>query len=254
MIYYFSGTGNSRWVAKELATLTGDEAVSITEVMKHDGPTAAFCFGKDARIGLVFPIYAWGAPRIMDDFINTLVIDPDVYAYAVCTCGDEAGRAMQKLKRRFPWKAAWSVIMPNNYIPMYDVDAPALERAKIAAASERLPLIADRIKARETVTDVQQGGLAGLKTAVVNPIFKAFASSTKPFAADAVSIGCGQCARNCPVDAIQLSDGRPQWIKKHCVSCMACIHRCPVKAIQYGGQTRSKGRYRFPENGWESMD
>ncbi len=242
MIYHFSGTGNSEWVAKTLASLTNDEAVSITEAAKLNKPAMP----SSGMIGLVFPIYAWGAPKIMDEFISTLHIAADAYPYAVCTCGDEAGQAMQKLKKRFPWKAAWSVSMPNNYIPIYDVDPPELERSKIAAARERLPLIAEKINAKASLIDVQAGSLAGIKTAIINPLFKAFASSTKPFTADDSCTACGLCAKNCPRSAIQMKDGKPHWVKKHCVQCMACIHHCPVKAIQYSEGTRTKGRYCFP--------
>lgn len=244
MIYYFSGTGNSEWVAKTLAALTNDLAVNITTIMKNGGAKPA-----GDRVGLVFPIYAWGTPKIVNEFIETLNIGSDGYAYAVCTCGDEAGRAMQKLKRRFPWKAALSVTMPNNYIPMYDVDAPELEREKIAAAKERLPLIAEKINDRVAVTDVRQGSFAGLKAAIVNPVCKAFASSTKPFMADDTCTACGLCAKNCPRSAIQIENGKPCWVKKHCIQCMACIHRCPAKAIQYGEGTRTKGRYSFSADG-----
>lgn len=246
MIYYFSGTGNSKWAAERLAALTGDTAARMD--VNGRGAEEAPAAGAGERIGLVFPIHAWGAPKAVADFAARIKVDPGAYAYALCTCGDDAGNAMQKLRRVYPWKAAWSLSMPNNYIPMYDADAPALEKAKLAAARLRLPKIAAQILAGKAVFDVHKGGFAGLKTALVNPAFCAFALSTKPFFADENCTACGLCEANCPVGAIQMTDERPIWILERCTQCMACIQRCPARAIQYGKDTKQRSRYFFDES------
>lgn len=243
MIYYFSGTGNSKWVAEQLALLTADTVTNISTLLGNG--TVAGWAGKDTVIGLVFPIYAWGAPRIVEDFIRSFNMEQGTYAYAVCTCGDDAGCAMKRLKKIFPWQSAWSVPMPNNYIPMYDVDAPELMQKKLAFARDKLPIIAQTVKARAFVTDVHTGGMAGLKTWLINPIFNQFAMTTRPFTVDVGCTGCGLCADNCPVNAIQIAQGKPTWVKKRCCQCMACIQRCPVRTIQYGAGTRTRGRYYF---------
>lgn len=247
MIYYFSGTGNSQWIAQQLASLTNDRAVNLAPMIENKVCIETVSAGPGERIGLVFPIYAWGAPKIVDEFVAALTVDPTAYAYAVCTCGDDAGLAMQALRKRYPWKAAWSIAMPNNYIPMYDVDNPALSASKLAEAKKRLPAIAEMILNRAAFTDIRHGGLSFIKTTLVNPLFKNFATSTKPFAADDTCTGCGLCAQNCPRHAIRLIEGKPVWIKRHCLMCMACIQRCPVGAIQHGEATRTRGRYYFKE-------
>lgn len=246
MIFYFSGTGNSKWIAQQLARLTKDEAMDIALLIK--GGAMPDLIDKDEAIGLVFPVYAWAPPKAVMEFIQKLTVIPNRYAYAVCTCGDDAGSAIKKIERRLPLQAAWSIAMPNNYIPMYEVDEPQLATAKIAAARAKLPEIAKVINSRGTARAIHTGFMPGLKTWVVSPIFSAFAMSTRPFSADNNCNGCGLCEQNCPCNAIRLATGRPTWVKKRCYQCMACINRCPQKTIQYGAGTKARGRYFFVDD------
>lgn len=62
MIFYFSGTGNSRWAALQIAAQTGDQAVDLIG-QKHIPD-----LGQQEQIGLVFPVYAWGAPEPVRTF------------------------------------------------------------------------------------------------------------------------------------------------------------------------------------------
>ena len=57
-------------------------------------------------------------------------------------------------------------------------------------------------------------------------------------------IGCGQCAKRCPMNNVTLKDGKPVW-GKACTHCMACICYCPVSAIEYGKKSVGQPRYHF---------
>jgi Pyruvate/2-oxoacid:ferredoxin oxidoreductase delta subunit len=245
MIYYFSGTGNSKWVAGRLAALTDDRAENIADLQKVSPAEVIPAAGEP--VGLVFPIYAWGAPRIVERFCKLLRIDGGSFAYAVCTCGDEAGNAMKRLKKVFPWQSAFSIAMPNNYIPMYDVDSEALAKGKAQKAEAQMQKIALSLRQKERIYSVHAGSMAGLKTSVISPMFNAFARSTKPFTAGDDCTSCNLCQKICPASAISMQNGKPAWVKKHCTQCMACISRCPQSCIQYGTGTKGRGRYVFSE-------
>ena len=241
MIYYFSGTGNSKWIAEELALRTGDEAQNLAELQRDAGKTTLSA--KADTIGIVFPVYAWGAPLIVEAFCKRLTLAPETFAYAVCTCGDEAGRSMRRLKKFFAFQSAWSFAMPNNYIVGFDVDSPELEQKKLSQARERLDPIAQAILSHKSVYDVHEGAGAALKTALIRPLFNRFARTTSSFSADEACNSCGLCARICPIEAISMQAGKPVWVKKQCTQCTGCINRCPQRAIQYGGGTAKRGRY-----------
>lgn len=244
MIYYFSGTGNSQYVAEKLAEYTKDTALFIPQVFEKMQSDITVTEGE--TIGVVFPVYAWAPPAVIMEFLSQVQVDRKAFAYAVCTCGDEAGKAMDDLHRVFPFTSAYSITMPNNYIPMFDTDEHELEREKINVATQRLPKIASEIAAHRAVFDVHEGPEASFKTVVANPLFSMFAMRTSKFTVDGTCIGCGECERNCAFHVIKLAGRKPVWEEGKCAMCMSCIMRCPKRAIQYGRGTKNRGRYVFP--------
>lgn len=235
MIFYFSGTGNSAWAARQLAHLTGDEACDITKL--NDLPN----MDNAKQIGFVFPVYAWGAPEIMADFAKKLP-GTQVFTFGICTCGEDAGLTMKRFSKLYPLSSSYSLLMPNNYILGSDTDDEGDIRQKIMAARTELERMAQEILRQEEVYRVHEGALAGVKSHLVNFGFNKFARSAKPFFAEDSCNGCGQCARNCPASAISLRDGKPVWAAQ-CCQCLRCINECPQQAIQYGKSTAGRRRY-----------
>lgn len=254
MVYYYSGTGNSAYAARELARMTGEREtpVSIPEAMRgsvleiYEGPC----------LGFVFPIYSWGVPPLVYEFLERLPSElfEGRYVWAVCTCGDEAGVAMRRFGKeirkicgRVPDLMA-SLRMPNNYVllPGFDVDKPDVADAKLAAAPGRLRHIADMVMARSPeVYDVTEGSVPALRS-MVWPFFKRWGVNPRRWHVSGKCISCGRCVSICPSGNISIDgDGRPRW-GDACLSCCACFHVCPQRAIDYGKATLGKGQYLFP--------
>ncbi|MCF4151440.1 4Fe-4S binding protein [Dethiosulfovibrio sp. F2B] len=44
-------------------------------------------------------------------------------------------------------------------------------------------------------------------------------------------VGCESCVGTCPVEAIEMNDGKAVVDEGKCVECGACVSACPVDAI-----------------------
>lgn len=249
MIVVFSGTGNSLYVADNLGRLLGDSVVSLP----HSGsmPPAG------ERVVWVMPVYSWGVPPVVCRWIKEMDFPgaADARHSLVVTCGDDTGttdRQWRRLLEQRGWKGtdAWSVQMPNTYVLMkgFDVDSDALATEKIAKAGPRIEHIARLIASRtgagdaEPVSDLVRGSFATLKSRVVYPWFIRFAMSPEPFHANAMCVGCGICARSCPLGNITMGDDRRPCWGNNCALCLRCYHACPHNAVAYSTVTRGKGR------------
>ncbi|HJC72567.1 MAG TPA: EFR1 family ferrodoxin [Candidatus Ruthenibacterium merdavium] len=238
MIFYFSGTGNSRWAAQKIAALTNDEAFDIIQCT--DVPDVTH----ETQIGLVFPIYAWGAPEPVLTFVKKIHRKTQ-FTFGVCTCGEEAGLAMKKFSRFFPLDSSYSLVMPNNYIIGADVDDEETARQKITAAKHAIEQLSREILQQKRTYHVHEGRFASLKSGLVHFGFEHFARSTKPFYVTDACNGCGLCAAHCPANTISMAQKKPVWAQR-CFQCLRCINECPQAAIQYTKATERRSRYTFP--------
>ena len=254
MIFYFSGTGNTRFVAKEIAAAIGEELLFIPDLIREG--RYEFALQPGETVGFCFPTHGWQPPRIVREFIKKLKINTS-YCWALTTCGDNMGEAMTILNKDLEvagLKATtvFSVVMPESYVclPFMYTDTEEKERQKIAAAKNLIPHIIECIRERkECVEELEKGGTPRLYSYVIGAYFNAKMVNDKKFTVDDdVCIKCGKCAKVCPVDNI--TGTPPVWNHNgRCTSCLACYHYCPTHAINFGKITRKRGQYYFNKRG-----
>lgn len=251
MIFYFTGTGNSLYAAKAIASRQGEELVSIAAAVGSGKQSYEYDLGENEDVGFVHPVYAWGPPPIVLEFIKKLKLRNyrRNYCFSVVTCAGSAGNTMKVMaaslkSRGLPLNGGFSVAMPNNFILMGDVDSEEVRQAKLLEADGLLRHINEAIERKAGEFRVQKGRFPWLTTGIINPIFTKSGMDTRKFYADKHCTGCGTCAKVCNCGNIQV-DGRPEW-GRHCTQCLACIHYCPAQAVQYGKGTEKKGRYANP--------
>ena len=248
MIVYYTGTGNSRWCAEKLAELLGDECTGALQYLR--GGIAAELSSEKPWV-FVAPTYAWQAPRIFTGFLRAANFSGSRDAYFVLTCGGETGDAQSHLKalcgeKGLRFRGLAPVVMPDNYLVMFRTPGPDEAKRIVEAARPALAAAAARIRAGEDFAPLHPGRLDRIKSGPVNEGMYRFFIKTKPFRVSDACISCGRCAANCPVNGIDMKDGRPVWNGK-CTHCMACICGCPVSAIEYGKASRGKVRYQCPD-------
>lgn len=247
MILYFSGTGNSAYVAKKLAIKTGDEAVSLNEKIK-EGDHAAL--HSERPWVIVAPTYGWQLPRLVRDWVLKTSLEGSAQAYFVLTCGGGIGNAGKYTaalceKKGFTHMGCAQVIMPENYIAMFEV--PDEERAKriIRCADSSISKAAEAISNRKPLESKKVKAVEKFASSLANKAFYPLFVHAKKFYSTEDCISCGYCSQVCPLNNIKLTDGKPEW-GDQCTHCMACICRCPKQAIEYGNKSKGKPRYQCP--------
>ena len=135
MIYYFSGTGNTRWVATSIANKLHCDAIDICSMAFDDFDHASLLsrISLDEPIGFAFPIHGWQPPHIVRRFVRSLPhsIFASRYVFGVCTCGDETGLALDSFANR--------CLMPMSASPLWTSTLKMLRKASLRLQSYRYP-------------------------------------------------------------------------------------------------------------------
>ena len=246
MILCFSGTGNSKYVAKRIADALGDALVNLNDRIKASD-TSSVETGE--RVIIVTPTYAWRIPRVVRDWLRKTELRGAKNVWFVMTCGSEIGNA-DKYNRELCAEKAIScmgtaqIVMPENYIAMFSAPQADEAREIVAKAEPNIDCVIASIQSNQPFAPTRNNLYDRLMSDPVNPIFYKSFVKADTFTASEACIGCGQCAKRCPINNVTLKDGKPVW-GKACTHCMACICYCPVSAIEYGKKSVGQPRYHF---------
>lgn len=245
MILYFSGTGNSKYVAEQIAKSTNDELISINDKLKNNDTSKITV---QDRLIFVVPTYAWRIPRVVRDWIIKTNFVGAKNTWFIMTCGSEIGNTEKFNKqlcqsKGFNYMGSAGVVMPENYIAMFDLPTPEEIEKVFNKADTQIEKITRQIKESKPFETPRNNLQDKFMSGPVNMLFYPMFVSAKGFYADDKCISCGKCVKVCPLNNIEIKNNKPMW-NKNCTHCMACISYCPTSAIEYGKKTVGKQRYR----------
>ena len=261
MIFYFSGTGNTKWAASKLAAATREDLISIAPYMRADDSShnlaEPFILKENERLGFVFPVHGWRVPKLVREFISKMKIlrEPSdasaenkakaddclknrPFAYCVCTAGDSIGLTIENLNEVISLNpslqalgitevsSSYSLIMPESYIglPFMDVDPKEREIRKKENAAQELAVVCEEIFDRkEGISRLVKGPIPWFFTKVVGGFFENVLITDKRFHVEKDRcVKCGICTNVCPVGDIKGGHGEyPVWL--HHKDCLTCF-------------------------------
>ncbi len=224
MVFYFTGTGNSLYIAKQIEK----DPVSIPRVIGRE----PLEFSADS-IGVVAPVYGHEVPPMVKDFLKRGKFHTD-YFYMILTYGNRHGGAAE-LARQLCEECGISVhyinvvLMVDNWLPSFDMEEQKKLDKKVEEQMESM--CRDLKERRHWISPVTEADRAA---------HREFLGRMSQMPEDAwqhllqvtdACVGCGICEKVCPSGSIHLENGRAVHVPGNCQTCLACAHACPQKAI-----------------------
>lgn len=248
MVLCFSGTGNSRYMARRIAEGLQDEITDLNAKIKANDNSP---IRTERDVIVVAPTYAWRIPRIVEDWLSKTELAGAERMWFVMDCGSEIGNAAKYNRRladqkHLRYMGTAQIVMPENYIAMFGVPQTEEARKIVEKAEPGIDAAIARIRAGRSFAAPRNNFYDRIVSGPVNPVFYRLFVKSSPFHANDACIGCGRCVKNCPMNCIRLENGKPIWWKG-CTHCMACICYCPAEAIEYGKKSIGKPRYHFEQ-------
>ena len=248
MVIYFTGTGNSRYVARLMAQHLND---SLLDIAPYVQAKEGYTFANNEPLVFVLPVYVAAPPLAFMEFLRKSSFQGCKDAYFVMTCAGAMGGSPEYCRRLCKEKGLTymgcnDILMPQNYIVYFSMKTPEENSRIVEAAAGPAKALADSVASRKRFSDPNMKKWEFISTQLVlKPYYKGFITAKK-FRVEDSCIGCGKCAAVCPLGNIRMENKLPVW-EKNCTHCMACINLCPKDAIQYGKNSAGKIRYRGPE-------
>jgi len=248
VIIYFTGTGNSKYVADFLADKIGDDIISLNEIIKNN---EKFVCASEKPYIIVAPIYAWRFPGKIEDILKNSDLKGNKTVYCIATMGENSGNADKYLQKIFTDKGMnftgfTGVPMQNNYLLMEKMPDSTVVSEQIKSVFPKLYDIVSKINNNETLHKDDKTPLPAVMSGVVNWGFNNFMLKNQKYSVDEKCILCGKCIEKCPTNNISKQNNEIIFGSK-CMACFACLHNCPMQAINIKGKTEDKGRYICPE-------
>jgi len=261
-IYYFSGSGNSLHIAKELQErIPGSELIPIVSLLDNE------VIETDADIvGFIFPIHGMTVPIPVKLFLKRLDANSAGYLFAIATRAGTWHNAfgtidtiLKKTGKRLD--SYFTINMASND-PKFKDWKPATteELARLESGHEtvldviqRVIMTKENYRQNEDDEILYPAGFLIKRFALFGMFFMERTGANGYFYSDAKCAGCGTCEKVCPSRKVKMADKKPVWqTDVKCYFCYACVNYCPKKSVQIKSKiymksyTENNERYPHP--------
>ena len=250
MIIYFTGTGNSKYVAEAIAERLDDETVCANQYVREK---KSGTFESEKPFVFVFPVYLSTSPTVFRDFIEKSTFLGNMNAYFVPTCASADGSVPNSSKDlcdrmgTLKYRGCRKVCMPQNYVILFKPFEETKKDEYYKNAETVLDEICETVKEGGELPEKPASNFEYVSTKLVEKWYNSSFTKTRFFKAGDACISCGLCEKNCPTDSIKMNGEKPVWVNKVCIHCMACISYCPTQAIEFGRLSKGKKRHTCPQ-------
>ena len=255
-LYYFSGTGNSLYIAKtikeEIEKIENKEVniykVAILPIQKY--VNSENIQDSSDMVGIIYPTYFLDAPNVVKEFASRLELKQDCYLFLYANYGETLGNAlhnMNKILTPSKVKGNYEVALPDNSIIF---ETKKEEIPKMLRTGEEII----KAQAKQIIQqEITPKSPYSFKYQVVSLGMKPLARKGLGFAkmkVDTTSCsGCGLCEKICPMNNIHMEEDKagvkaPAFEKK-CESCFSCLHYCPNESIRYQRMNKKKVDFQY---------
>lgn len=238
MLFYFTATGNSLYVAKQLE----EEPVSIAQAI-HDTSKSY----RADRIGVVCPIFGHEVPELVRRFLTESQFETP-YFYLILTYGNRHGGATELAKKLLVSLGITPayinlVLMADNYLPAFDMNQ---QKALDKKVEEQIGNIKRDLEAgKHFIPPVTDKDRAAHREYLAHRAAMPEDTFSHLYRITDACIGCEICAKICPEQCFTVEHQKSRWSPEGCITCMACVHACPMMAIQLNiPEKNPKARYR----------
>lgn len=249
MILYFSGTGNSLSIARQLAEKLNEEVISLTEAVSRD-------LSQEKTVGFVYPSYWFNAPHAVIQLVKRLHLATDAYTFIVISCGAQAGNSIWNIERILRTKGiqlsySQKIRVPDNSAIGFGRN-PNDQKWKFERYAPRLNKIAHEISIGTRNLHYAWWGPIGAFCALPSIQRHTLPMLTPSVNADKCT-GCNICTKVCPQKNITMEEGKA-ICGSNCTQCLACIHFCPWQAVELNHKsTLKEHQYHHPKVNLEDL-
>ncbi len=238
MVFFFTATGNSLYVAKKLE----EDPISIPQALKNN-KLEYTC----ETVGIVCPVFSGELPAIVCEFLKKVKLNAE-YVYMVLTYGNDETVAAKEGKK-FAEKCGINVNyiatikMVDNFLPVFDVSQQIKEDKKTDLQIEKA--IKDISERKNYLPKVTFKGKA-----LYNVVKRMHNAHPEQINGQILTVKdnctrCGICTKVCPEKNFKVENSKAFRVRETCNFCLSCANNCPEKAIGFTSSEKNpNARYR----------